>query len=314
MLRPGFLEHKDYRYLKLAVGLALIAILVYWFSTPAGGSAYGGSWYGYVLGIASLQLVLVHAWYGIRKRRTPRIAERRKGWRKKRGKPDTSGDPGNDRRQQCPEDNWRYGGALRGWLSAHVYMGGLLLALATLHSGFHFGWNVHTLAYILLLLVIASGVYGTFAYLYYPRLITENIETDTLEDLLLKISELDELARVRALDLPDDINAMVEQARLHTWIGGNMFQQLRRRRRNCPTDHAVEKVQELGKKLVEGEQPRLLRDLYSVLLQKQRLVTRARREVCLNARMRFWLYIHGPLTIALLAALFAHVAAILVYW
>jgi hypothetical protein len=317
MLRPGFLEHRDYRYLKLSSALATVAILLYWVTAPAGGVPYGGTWFGYLLGIAALMLVLVHAWYGIRKRRTPRVAERRKGDRRKQvitEESDTTVRRSNDRRLLRAEDSWRFGSTLRGWLSAHVYMGGLLLILATLHSGFHFAWNVHTLAYILLLLVIASGIYGTFAYLHYPRLIAGNIDTDNLEDLLLKISEIDEIARVRALGLPDDINALVTRSRLNTRIGGNLFRQLRSRQRNCPTDQAVEKIQELGKKLVEGNQPRLLRDLYSVLLQKQRLVIKARREVCLNARMHFWLYIHGPLTIALLAALFAHVAAIFVYW
>ncbi len=38
----------------------------------------------------------------------------------------------------------------------------------TLHAGFQFGWNVHTLAYALMCLVVASGVVGTVLYLRYP--------------------------------------------------------------------------------------------------------------------------------------------------
>lgn len=292
-------------------------MLAYWATKPAGGEAYGGTWFGYVLGIASALLVVLLAWYGIRKRRTPKVQERRKVDRRKMVIAVESDIPvrgSGDRRKIRAENSWRFGGTLQAWLSAHVYLGFLLVILASLHAGFNFGLNIHTLSYVLLLCVVASGIYGTFAYLHYPRLITENIGKDTLDDLLLKISELDELARARALGLPDEVNTLVAMARRNTRIGGKFLQQLSCRQRSCPTDGAVQKLQELCKELVHGDQPRLIRDLYGVLLQKQRLLARARNEISLNARMLFWLYLHVPLTIALLATLLAHVTAILVYW
>ena len=85
------------------------------------------------------------------------------------------------------QNEGRHGGfTLQGWLSSHVYLGGSLVVLATLHTGFQFGFNVHTLSYFLMMLVILSGVYGTYVYLYLPRLITENLGEDTLDSLLLK--------------------------------------------------------------------------------------------------------------------------------
>ena len=50
--------------------------------------------------------------------------------------------------------------SLKAWTSAHVYLGLSLIVIATLHTGFQFGWNVHTLAYALMMLVIVSGIYG----------------------------------------------------------------------------------------------------------------------------------------------------------
>jgi len=49
-------------------------------------------------------------------------------------------------------------------------------------------------------------------------------------------------------------------------------------------------------------------------VRKQELVSRARRAVKLKARLDIWLYIHVPLTIALLAALTAHTVSVFYYW
>jgi hypothetical protein len=54
--------------------------------------------------------------------------------------------------------------------------------------------------------------------------------------------------------------------------------------------------------------------LYALMVRKQELVGRARRAVALKARIDVWLYVHVPLTIALLAALLAHVVSVFFYW
>ena len=50
------------------------------------------------------------------------------------------------------------------------------------------------------------------------------------------------------------------------------------------------------------------------MLRKQKLVERARADVRFKAVLDFWLYFHVPLSIALLAALTAHVIAVFFYW
>ena len=57
---------------------------------------------------------------------------------------------------------------LLGWLSAHVYLGVVLVVVATLHASFQAGWNVHTLAYVLMLFVVLSGIYGVIMYARVP--------------------------------------------------------------------------------------------------------------------------------------------------
>lgn len=298
MQRTSVLAFKNYRHFKLSAALMLIAIAAYVFA-PASIKPYENIWLGYGLGSASALIILLLMWYGVTKRRVPRVKKLRKAKKQKL--------------RSVRSDRKQSGGRLQGWLSSHIYLGASLIVLATLHTNFQFGWNIHTLSYALMLLVIASGFYGTYAYLNYPRLITLNMGEETLGDLLLKITELDELARERALKLPAEINDLVLKARRGTRLGGSMWQQLRGYQRKCPTTLAVRQVLQLGSKYMTDDQPKLIRELYSVLLHKEKLVLKARHEIKLQARLQFWLYIHVPLAIALLAALLAHIAAILFY-
>ncbi len=284
MQGPDVLRYGNGRYLKLGGWVALLAVLGYVLFEPAAVEPYGGTPMGYVLGIASFLIVLLLSWYGIHKR---------------------SPATGALRRSAMP---------LRGWLSLHINLGAALVVLVTLHTGFEFGWNVHTLAYALLMGVVASGFFGLYAYINYPRQITDNLEEDTLESLLLKIDELDELARVKALDLPDEVNELVLSSRQGTTIGGNLLQQISGKQIHCPTSIAVQQLQQLGQKYIADEQPKFMRDLYPLLLRKERLVARARKVVSLQSRLDAWLYLHVPLAAALLVSLSVHVFSVLFYW
>ena len=315
------LEYKNYRHFKATSLLVVMAVAAYVLIEPAGGESYGGTWLGYVLGIISTLIILWQMWYGITKRCTPGSLNRRLYPKSDRRKLGDGGDQAGLtmrqkalRRHHPAENSWLYGGTLQGWLSAHIYMGASLIVLVTLHAGFRFGWNVHTLPYVLLLMVIASGFYGTYAYLNYPRLITLNMGEDTLDGLLLKIAELDEMARIRALGLPDEVNALVLKAREKTRLGGNLFQQLSGEQRDCPTRFAVQQLHQLSEKYNKDDQPKSMRDLYAVLLRKEKLVLRTRNEIMLKARLDCWLYLHAPLAVGLLAALIAHIVAIFFYW
>jgi hypothetical protein len=172
---------------------------------------------------------------------------------------------------------------------------------------------VHTLAYMLMLIVIFSGFYGVYAYLRFPREMTDNLGDDTLALLLIKITDFDRQARQLSLSLPDSISRLVLESAQGTQIGGSWVQQLRGRDPYCPTTAAVAGVQVVGRKL-SGEQAKTNHQLYTLLLQKQELVARARRDVQLKAWMDLWLYCHVPLSIALLVALTIHIVSVFFYW
>jgi len=305
MNRLTFLEFDHYRYLKIASLLMVISILVYLFDQPETG-AYGGTLLGYFFGILSAIIAVAQVVYGIRKRLTPILAERRK----------LSGISPTQTDRRTHKTGWGklQGVPLQGWLSAHVYFGLSLLVLATLHTGFQFGWDIHTFAYVLMVAVIIIGFYGIHAYLRFPRMMTDNMGgMDTLDTLLIKIEDLDKLASIMSLQFSDDICAIVLKSRQKTLIGGNFFRQLTAYQRDCPTASAVRKLHMLGKGL-KGDQLKSFNDLYSILVHKDTLVTRARLHVRFKALLEFWQYLHAPLSIAFLTALVAHIIAIFYYW
>jgi hypothetical protein len=273
----SILEYARFRWFKSALWLSLLAGAAYlWHDPPL--KPYGGTWLGYTLGTVGALLILWLLWFGVRKRRySSRL------------------------------------GTVQGWLSAHVYLGTALLVVGTLHTGFELGLNVHTLAYVLMVATVASGFYGVYAYLSVPGLMTANLGEETLEAMLLKVADLDREIREKALSLPDEILKVVNASLDNTRLGGSFARVVTGRDRACPTAAAVRDLPEIGKRLT-GEASKLNHEVYTLLLQKNELLARARRDLRHKARLDLWLYLHVPLAVALLAALAAHVASVFLYW
>ena len=55
-------------------------------------------------------------------------------------------------------------------------------------------------------------------------------------------------------------------------------------------------------------------DKAKILRPAKRLVEKVRKDIQYKAIMDFWLYIHVPITFALLAALIAHIISVFLYW
>ena len=277
----SFLVHQRFLYLKVSLVLCAAALFAYFFDDPAGARS-GNSLTGYSLGVLSALLILQLTWMGIRKRR----------YRSRLG-------------------------TVRGWASAHVYLGLSLAFIAGLHCAFQFGWNVHSLAYILLLLVIASGVYGTVVYGSTPAQITANRGSLTREAMIIELEQLNE----QSLRVADAVNPEVHRRLLHSishaHIGGGLRTQVFGPEAARFEEEATSTVQFMASQIAgmehaaqKAEQARGLMDL---LAQRQDLAERINRDIRLHARMQVWLYLHVPLTFALLAAVIAHVVSVFLY-
>lgn len=303
MMNHSFLVYQRLRYLKVSLLLGFAAIIAYVIHQPAE-PPNGGTWLGYTLGGISAALMLWLMWFGVRKRSYA-----------------------------------SHFGVLQGWLSAHVYLGIALILIVSLHAGFQFGWNVHTLAYLLMLLVIASGSYGVFAYLRYPSQMTKNKGGLTKDIMLREINELEQeclsLAQVVDDSLPHTLNEHFQQAEL----GKTAWQQLVLTEQHTPKipaslkQHRLSGLEQAGvlekgsvydatmffiaekiAQTTDANTVNYMRRILELLGRKNALLKRLRRNIQYQALLEFWLYFHVPLSFALLAALFIHVITVFLYW
>ena len=277
MRHYSILEYAHFRWLKGAGALCAVSGAVYlWHEPPL--KPYGGTWLGYTLGTIAALLIVWLMWYGVRKRRYRSTM-----------------------------------GTVQGWLSAHVYLGTALVFVATLHTGFELGWNVHTLAYVLMLLVVASGFYGVFMYLRVPGAMTENLGEDTLDAMVLRIADIDREMRAKAMSLPDSLLALVDRSVAGTRLGGSFTRLVTGRDPSCTTAAAVQAWSASARKLT-GEAANLEKEVFGLLLEKNQVLERARRDLRHKALLDLWLYFHVPLAFMLLAALTAHIVSVFMYW
>lgn len=312
-MHASFLTHEEFRYLKIALGLVALAIVAYAVHDPMGGPS-GDTWLGYTLGGLAAALILVLLWYGVRKRRFRSNV-----------------------------------GTVRGWLSAHVYFGAAVIVIATLHCAFQFGWNIHTIAYTLLLLVIASGIYGVYAYRRYPDLMTENRTGIGPQAMLDEVTSLEQQAVELADKIDDATHQVVLRSIRNNQVGGGVSTQLRGgrpRKAEQEEQRAEEFLEEKNQTLVAdlekikeqeaerimhaestmrfvagqlaeaepGQQVQRIRRLMDLLSRRRALVRRLNQDIQHRALLQIWLYVHVPLAVGLLAAVAAHVFAVFTYW
>lgn len=291
----SILNFKRARYLWVATVLGLASVIAYRWHQPIG-VPNGGTWLGYTLGTIGALLIVWLLLLGVRKRSYSSTM-----------------------------------GSVQGWTSAHVYLGTVLLLVGTLHGGFQFGMNVHTLAYTLMVIVILSGFFGIFVYIRYPNLMYSNRSGDTVDSLLEKVMKIDDRCRQHATTR--DLKMLVESAIDGCLIGGGWWQQIRGKGSSTirvplglnpdlqekvvsNKDQAmiIDVLANRLSQLSGGDESGSVQSLLANFAAKQTLLRRIRRDVQIRAILKIWLYVHVPLSFALLAALITHVIVVFFYW
>lgn len=293
-MHESMLDYANRRYLKVAVVLCVLSIVAYAWHDPLS-PPNGGTWLGYTLGGIGAALILWLTALGVRKRSYSSSL-----------------------------------GTLRGWTSAHIYLGLALIVVATLHTGFQFGWNLHTLCYALMIIVIASGIFGMVVYLRYPQLMSRNRAGSKPDVLLEEINDLDQRSLRVASEMPRRFGDVLRSNREGTRVGGSTRAILAGldlstislpgggdATKQVPNPEQAALLDWLGDELArstDGDLTKKIGDLLSVIATRRNQLRRLRRDAQIRGWLEIWLYVHVPVTLALIGTLIAHVVSVFLYW
>jgi hypothetical protein len=292
-MNESILAFRKRRYLWLALGGSALAILAYWFDDPQE-PANGGTVLGYTLGAIGTVLILWLTWFGIRKRRYASTV-----------------------------------GTLQGWLSAHVYLGVALIVIVMLHTGFQFGWNVHTLAFVLMTLVILSGFFGVYVYMKYPERMSENRGGAPRPELIDELEDIDRRSARVAEGLGADFFEFVSSGVQRTQLGATLWERLMAHDSsqillrqdgqtkivgNAGQEAALDWLAEQQSISRDADTAAAIAELSALIRNKRRLLRQLGEDLKLQATLEIWLYAHVPLTVGLLVAMFVHIVTVFLYW
>lgn len=294
-MHVNMLQYRNGRYLWVALGVLVFSLVIY-MTQDASKPPNGGSWQGYTLGGIGAALIIWLSLLGVRKRR----------YRSRLGR-------------------------VEGWASAHVYLGTVLLVVATLHCAFQFGMNVHTLFYGLMVAVILSGFFGLYVYLSYPRQLAKVRAGRRRKEWLTELNELDAKIRGLAQRCEANARAVAESAVERTSLGGGVFAQLagsdnsrvldpkdaatsNKLVSNRNQDIVIEYLATVVPKARKRDEALVLQDLLSHFGRRRTVLNKLRDDIRLMGWMQIWLYVHIPLTVGLFAAMMVHVVTVFLYW
>ena len=251
--------------------LICVALGVYCWDRPLGGPN-GGTLLGVTYGILATVGILILLWYGRRKR-----------------------------------DYFSRFTTLRGWLAVHVWLGLGLLILVPLHSGFQFNWNIHTAAYLLLVLTVLTGVWGAWIFIVYAPEVASHRGGGTVKDLLEQLDglekEIEKLAAGRSTAF-QALKGKLDQCKVPSCLGA-VFSR---------APKALDR--ELAAKLLAGlpnEEVGEGQKQAGLLFSKAELIRKLHKEVATQTTLKLWLYTHVPLAAAMAAAVLFHIFYVLYY-
>ena len=255
----------------------LIAVVGVYVWKSRQGFAHGGSPIGLTYGIAGYGLILLLAFYGVRKRMYRSTF-----------------------------------GTLEQWLQSHIYLGILTLVILALHSGGRFHDLIAVATLVLAAIVVFSGILGSILYITVPRMLTEfegNLTPETISE------QLNQLARSMARTASDKsvafqrvYNDLVGESR-PGWLGGwrLIFSSTRRTKSAAPAEWA----RLIG--LVPRSEQDELRQMLVTSRQRKELLIRLLYQQRYKNILEAWLYVHVPFTVALILFGLVHVAAVFYY-
>jgi hypothetical protein len=255
----------------------LIATAAIYYYYARGEFLHGGSDIGLAYGITGTALILLLAFFGIRKR-----------WYRSTF------------------------GTLEQWMQSHIYLGLLTMVILVLHTGGRLEDKVAVATLILVAIVVASGAVGAVLYVTVPRMLTEVESNLTVPELSEQLNQLGKsMARIasgRSAPFQRIYDELMKQSApgplagwrlLLSWMG--------RKKRQDPADWA--RLIAIAPKEEQEE----LRQMLVVSRQRKELLLRLIYQQRYKNVLESWLYIHVPFTIVLFVFAALHIAAVFYY-
>jgi hypothetical protein len=268
-------------------GLAAAALLTFSYVLYAWqGLPHGGAAMGILYGILGTLAILVLLYFGVRKR--------------------------------AYRSTW---GTLEGWLQAHIYLGLLAALVILFHSGFRFHDRVAIAAFAALLLVVASGIVGVFFYREVPRRLSEVESELTPEELAAQLNQLAgammRLAARRSAAFQQVCQGLLAETVPGPLAGWKamLSRSAAGRRRGSRGGAGKDEVAPWAVHLprVPATEQEELRQLLVLSRQRGELLERLVAQQHFRNLLNAWLYVHVPLSIALVVLVAAHLAAALYF-
>ncbi len=202
--------------------------------------------------------------------------------------------------------------SLQAWLSSHAYLGLLTLILIPMHAGFRFGLNVHTLAFVLLAFVVLSGLVGTYFYVALPSRFSHHGPEVTYAGIDREFQKI--VNQMRGL-CQDKSDTFVRTCELEIQRGAptpHAGWHLLLHHRPVSAAHHLQELQTSIAELPETEHDDFQR-LAVLATQKRELEHRLVSQMRLKNLLEAWLYVHLPVSIAMLVAVGIHLVVVLYY-
>jgi hypothetical protein len=210
---------------------------------------------------------------------------------------------------------WRVGRA-QTWMRGHLWLGLLSLPLIVFHSGFRYGHGLSAVLTTLLIVVVASGVFGAALQHYMPRVMTREVTMETIYEEIEHVraqlrEEAEELFTQATAEAPKAAAGGVgstatsvavredEAAPLRNFFEQELKPFLERpgARGHALADQAQSRSAFVQlRTLVPPALHTTLEDLESICEEERQLTMQSRLHLWLHG----WLLLHVPLSLALI--------------
>jgi hypothetical protein len=204
-------------------------------------------------------------------------------------------------------------GTLQGWTSAHVYLGLLVLLVIPLHAGFKFRLDFHTLAFVLLAAVVVSGIVGVLLYVSVPARLTRHeagLQADKVDrEINRLLSDMRDLAKDKSDAFVRVYREEVAKTRGHKPRGWRLLVW------GPGADLVSTRAEELARIVpqIPSQEHGEFQTLTKLMLQKSQLEANLLSQMRLRNALESWLYVHLPVSLAMVAAVIVHIIFVFYY-